>query len=223
MTLPPARKPYDLMRARLLEALLAMASHAEEALASAMRAMEERDDVLAEQVIQDDSILDHYELEIDDLCVQLLAMAPLARELRLITVAMKISRNLERIGDEAVRIARSVGPLLREAPTRTHGDLPRMATGARQMLSEAIGAFVDGRPDRARDLLPRDQAIDDFNRRLQRELAERMTVHPVEVARCLHVMAVVKALERIADHATNIAEDVVYLCEGKDIRHASAA
>lgn len=217
------RKPYDQLRARLLEALLAMASHAEGALARAMRAMEERDDVLAEQVIADDSILDHYELEIDDLCVQLLAMAPLARELRLITVAMKISRNLERIGDEVVRIARSVGALTREAPARTNVDLPRMSGGARRMLSEAIGAFVDGQPDRARGLLPLDQTIDDCDRRLQRELAERMAGHPAEVERGLHVIAVAKALERIADHATNIAEDVVYLCEGKDIRHASAA
>lgn len=217
------RKPYDQLRARLLEALLAMASHAEGALASAMRAMEERDDELAEQVIADDSILDHYELEIDDLCVQLLAMAPLARELRLITVAMKISRNLERIGDEVVRIARSVGALTREAPTRTNVDLPRMSGGARRMLSEAIGAFVDGQPERARGLLPLDQTIDDCDRRLQRELAERMAGHPAEVVHGLHVIVVAKALERIADHATNIAEDVVYLCEGKDIRHASAA
>jgi phosphate transport system protein len=223
MSVVPPRKPYDQLRTRLLEALLAMASHAEEALANAMRALDGRDDVLAEQVIGDDAILDHYELEIDDLCVQLLAMAPMARELRLITVAMKISRNLERIGDEAVRIARSVAPLLREAPARGHADLPHLSTGARQMLSEAIGAFVDGRPDRARDLLPRDRAIDDCNRRLQHELAERMTRQPAEISRHLQVMAVAKALERIADHATNIAEDVVFLCEGKDIRHASAA
>ena len=221
MIAAPVRKPYDAYRARLLECLLAMASRTEEALARAMRALVERDDGLAEEIEKDDAILDHYELEIDELCVRLLAMAPLARELRLITVAMKISRNLERIGDETVGIARSARALNADAPLKPYIDLPQMAAAARQMLGDAIGAFVDGRPDRARDLLPRDKSVDDLNRQLHRELAGFMVEAPANIPRCLQLMTVAKGLERIADHATNIAEDVVYLYEGIDIRHTA--
>lgn len=121
-------KPYDLLRGRLLESLLAMASHAEDSLALAMRALVERDDALVARVQDGDSVLDQYELEVDGVAVQLLAMAPLARELRLITVAMKISRDLERVGDEAVAIATCAGSLIAEALLKPYVDLPLMST-----------------------------------------------------------------------------------------------
>jgi phosphate transport system protein len=214
-------KPYDLLRGRLLESLLAMASHAEDSLALAMRALIERDDALVMRVQDGDSVLDQYELEVDGVAVQLLAMAPLARELRLITVAMKISRNLERVGDEAVAIATCAGSLIAEAPLKPYVDLPLMSTTARQMLSEAIAAFVEARSDRARAVLPCDAAVDDLNRQLHRELASFMVEWPGNIPRCLHLMGIAKAFERVADHATNIAEEVVYLYEGKDIRHGN--
>jgi phosphate transport system protein len=219
----PTLKPYDQLRGRLLEAVLAMASHAEEALALSMRALTERDDALVAQVLESDSILDHYELEVDSLAIQLLAMAPLARELRLITVAMKISRNLERVGDEAVAIATSAGALNADAPLKPYVDLPQMSVLVRGMLADAITAFVDARSEQARTLVPRDRVVDGLNRQLHRELASYMVERPANIPRCLHLMTIAKALERAADHAKNIGEEVVYLYEGKDIRHRVSA
>lgn len=200
-----------------------MASHAEEALTLAMRALTERDDALVDDVLRNDAILDQYEIEVDDLSIHLLAMAPLAGELRLITVAMKISQNLERVGDEAVAIALCAGSLNAEAPLKPYVDLPLMSATSRQMLNEAITAFVERSSERARGLLPRDKDVDQLNRQLHRELASFMIERPVNIPRCLHLMGIAKAFERVADHATNIAEEVVYLYEGKDIRHTAQA
>lgn len=205
---------------RLKESLLTMASHAESGVTRAMRALVERDDALARQVQQDDNILDQFEIEVDDTAVHLLAKAPLATELRLITVAMKISQNLERVGDEAVTIARRAADLNAEPQLKPYVDLPRMATMSLAMLRDAISAFVNRQPDLARSVIPRDQDVDDLNRQLHRELSSFMIERPTTITRCLHLMVISKALERVADHATNIAEEVVFLYEAKDIRHA---
>lgn len=205
---------------KLKETLLAMASHAESSVARAMRALVERDDALAQQVIDDDNILDQFEIEVDDLAIHLLAKAPLATELRLITVAMKLSQNLERVGDEAVSIARRSIELSREPQLKPYVDLPRMAAMSLEMLRDSITAFVDRLPEKARNVVPRDQEVDDINRQLYRELSSFMVEKPNTISRCLALMAVSKRLERIADHATNIAEEVVYLYEARDIRHA---
>ena len=211
---------YNEEMTHLKESLLAMASHAESAVARAMRALVERDDALAVQVQADDNILDQYEIEIDDTALHLLAKAPLATELRLITVAMKISQNLERVGDEAVTIARRAIDLGTEPQLKPYVDLPRMATMSLEMLRDAITAFVNREPEKARAVVPRDSDVDDLNRQLHRELSSYMVERPTTISRCLHLMVISKALERIADHATNIAEEVVYLYEAKDIRHA---
>jgi len=205
---------------RLKESLLAMASHAESAVTRALRALVERDAELARQVEQDDNVLDQFEIEIDDTAIHLLAKAPLATELRLITVAMKISQNLERVGDEAVTIARRAADLNAEPQLKPYVDLPRMATMSLEMLRDAISAFVNRQTELARSVIPRDQDVDDLNRQLHRELSSYMVERPTTITRCLHLMVISKALERIADHATNIAEEVVYLYEAKDIRHA---
>ena len=205
---------------RLKESLLTMASHAESGVTRAMRALVERDDALARQVQEDDNILDQFEIEVDDTAVHLLAKAPLATELRLITVAMKISQNLERVGDEAVTIARRAADLNAEPQLKPYVDLPRMATMSLAMLRDAISAFVNRQPDLARSVIPRDQDVDDLNRQLHRELSSFMIERPTTITRCLHLMVISKALERVADHATNIAEEVVFLYEAKDIRHA---
>jgi phosphate transport system protein len=205
--------------ARLKDSLLAMASHAESAVSRAMRALIDRDDALARQVEDDDNVLDRFEIEVDDLAVHLLAKAPLATELRLITVAMKISQNLERVGDEAVTIARRARDLNTEPQLKPYVDLPRMATMSLEMLREAITAFVNREPERARGVVPRDSDVDDLNRQLHRELSSYMVERPTTITRCLHLMVISKAIERIADHATNVAEEVVYLYEAKDIRH----
>ncbi len=206
---------------RLKESLLTMASHAESAVVRSMRALVERDEALARQVQEDDNILDRLEVEIDDLAIHLLTKAPLATDLRLITVAMKISQNLERVGDEAVTIARRVIDLNTEPQLKPYVDLPRMAAMSLEMLRDALTAFVNREPDRARAVVPRDHDVDDLNRQLHRELSSYMVERPTTISRCLHLMVISKSLERIADHATNIAEEVVYLYEAKDIRHSS--
>ena len=211
---------YNEELARLKESLLAMASHAESAVSRAMRALVERDDALARKVEEDDNVLDQFEIEIDDTAIHLLAKAPLATELRLITVAMKISHNLERVGDEAATIARRALDLNAEPQLKTYVDLPRMATMSLEMLRDAITAFVNRETDRARAVIPRDQDVDDLNRQLHRELSSYMVESPATITRCLRLMVISKSIERIADHATNIAEEVVYLYEAKDIRHA---
>lgn len=211
---------YNTELTKLKESLLAMASHAESAVTRAMRALVERDDALAHQVEEDDNVLDRFEIEIDDLAIHLLAKAPLATELRLITVAMKISQNLERVGDEAVTIARRAIDLNTEPQLKPYVDLPRMATMSLEMLRDALTAFVNREPERARQVVPRDQDVDDLNRQLHRELSSYMVERPATITRCLRLMVISKAIERIADHATNIAEEVVYLYEAKDIRHA---
>lgn len=155
---------------RLKESLLAMASHAESAVARAMRALVDRDDALARQVQEDDNILDQYEVEIDDIAIHLLTKAPLATELRLITVAMKVSQNLERVGDEAVTITRRAIDLGTEPQLKPYVDLPRMATMAIEMLRDAITAFINRDPEKARAVVPRDKDVDNLNRQLHREL-----------------------------------------------------
>ena len=204
---------------KLKETILAMASHSESAVARAMRALVERDDGLALKV-QEDDIIDQVEIEVDDIALHLLTKAPLATELRFITVAMKISQNLERVGDEACSIARRAHDLGQEPQLKPYIDLPRMATMALEMLRDALSAFVERKPELARTVIPRDKEVDDLNRQLHRELSSYMVERPTTISRCLALMVISKCLERIADHATNIAEEVVYLYEARDIRHA---
>ncbi len=210
---------YNEELVQLKENLLAMASHAETAVSRAMRALVERDDAIARQVEEDDNVLDQFEIDIDDTAVHLLTKAPLATDLRLITVGMKISQNLERVGDEAVTIARRAIELNTEPQLKAYVDLPRMATMSLEMLRDALTAFINREPERARKVIPRDRDVDDLNRQLHRELSSYMVERPTTITRCLHLMVISKAIERIADHATNIAEEVVYLYEAKDIRH----
>jgi len=185
-----------------------------------MRALVERDDALAQSVLDDDNIIDQFEVEIDDIAIHLLAKAPVATDLRLTTVAMKISQNLERVGDSAVTIARRVIELNTEQQLKPYVDLPRMATMALEMLRDSISAFINREPDKARAVVPRDADVDVLNRQLHRELSSFMVERPATITRCLNLMVISKCLERIADHATNIAEDVVYLYEAVDIRHS---
>jgi phosphate transport system protein len=201
------------------EKLLTMGSYAESAVSQAVQAVTERDDQLAAQVQQNDDLVDQLEIEIDDLAVNLLAKAPLASDLRLITVAMKISQNLERVGDEATTISRRAMELNQEPPLNNIIDIPRMAGIALGMLKEALDTFVRKEPEKARAIIPRDKEVDAINRQMYRELSTCMLEDPLTISRCLHLMTVSKSLERVGDHAANIAEEVVYLCEARDIRH----
>jgi phosphate transport system protein len=201
------------------EKLLTMGSYAESAVSQAVQALSDRNEKLALQVQNNDDIMDQFEIEIDDMAIQLLSKAPLASDLRLITVAMKISQNLERIGDEATTISRRAIELNQEPQLKAYIDLPRMAKVALQMLKDSLDSFVNKEPEKARGVIPRDKEVDALNRQLYRELSSFMVENPATITRCLNLMTVSKSLERVADHATNIAQEVVYLCEARDIRH----
>ena len=203
----------------LKEKLLIMASQAETAVTHAMKALVERDDDLARGVKENDTVLDQLEIEIDDMAIKLLAKAPLATDLRLITVAMKISQDLERVGDEATTIARRSIELSQEPQLKPYVDLPRMAAIALEMMHGAIDAFINRDPEKARTFIPKDREVDEINRQLHRELTSFIVERPATITRCLNLMVISKSLERIADHATNIAEEIVYLYEARDIRH----
>src|SRR5208282_231514 len=212
-------QPFDQDLAELKEKLLTMASHAESGVRRAIEALGKRDYDLALLVQADDAVIDRFELEVDDLAIKLLAQAPGSANLRLITVAMKISQNLERVGDETTTIARRVRDLCQELPLKLVVDIPQMAGLAVQMLKSALDAFVNQDPAAARALIPQDKEIDSLNKQVHRQLAEQMIKDPDTVLRCLNVMVISKSLERIADHAKYVAEEVVYLCEARDIRH----
>ncbi len=199
--------------------LLAMASHAETAVSRAVQALVERDYDLAVRVKADDDVLDAFEIQIDELAIQLLAKAPRASDLRLITVAMHISQNLERVGDEACKIAKRARELGQEPPLKQVGEIPRLADLAVHMLRDSLDAFVKKDSAAARALIPRDKEVDALNKQIHHELAEQMIHDPQTITRCLALMVVAKSLERIADHGKNVAEEVVYLCEAEDIRH----
>jgi phosphate transport system protein len=203
----------------LKQKLLTMASYAETAVNEALQALQQRDVELAMRVKEKDRAIDQFEVEIDDLVIQLLTKAPLASNLRLVTITMKISQDLERVGDEATKIAKRARDLAQEPPLKIVLDLPRMAAMALDMLKAALDAFVNRDSTAARAVIPRDKEVDAINKQIHNMLAQRMVEDTATISRCLHLMVVSKSLERIADHATNVAEDVVYLCEAQDIRH----
>ena len=209
--------------AELKEKLLLMASHATKAVSDAVRALVDRNDELAQSVVDRDDVIDQLEMTIDELSITLLSKAPLASDLRLITVAMKASRDLERVGDEATSIAKRAIELSEEPQLKPYVDIPRMAGIVLEMFKDALDAFVNRDTDKARAVIPRDKEVDAINKQLHRELASYMVEKPSTISRCLKLMAISKRLERIADHAKNIAEEVVYLYEARDIRHGGGA
>ena len=211
---------FDQQLADLKENLLRMAGFTEQSVAQALKALVQRDDALAKKVDADDAVLDKLEIDIDGRCVKLLALRqPTATELRFITMAMRLSGELERIGDQAVNIAHRAEELNREPLLKPLVDIPRMADHAQGMIHDSLDAFVYAKPDLARAIIKRDEKVDLLNRQLHRELTSFMIEDPQTITRCLNLMSVAHNLERIADHATNIAEDIVYLYEGRDIRH----
>ena len=203
----------------LRQRLLLMGSHAETSVNRSIQALMGRDYDLALQVRTDDATIDQYEIEIDEMAINLLTRAPLASNLRLVTVAMKISQNLERIGDEATKIAKRARDLAQEPPVKINLELPRMAGMALSMVKDSLDSFVQRDSIAARAIIPRDREVDALNKIIHQQLAQHMMQQPDTIARCLHWIVASKSLERIADHAKNIAEEVVYLCEAQDIRH----
>jgi phosphate transport system protein len=205
----------------LRQKLLTMASHAEAAVNDSVQALMQRNQHLAAKVRADDDVIDRFEVEIDEMAILLLTKAPLATNLRLVTVAMKISQNLERIGDEATKIARRARDLSLEPPVKLNLDLPNLAGMSLSMVKDALDSFVHRDSAAARAIIPRDKTVDALNREMHAALTRHMIDNPDAIGRCLHWIVAAKSLERIADHAKNIAEDVVYLCEAQDIRHTA--
>jgi phosphate transport system protein len=206
----------------LRQKLLTMASRAEAAVNDSVTALMQRNADLAAKVRADDDVIDKFEVEIDEMAIQLLTKAPLATNLRLVTVAMKISQNLERIGDEATKIAKRARDLSQEPPVKINLDLPKLAGMSLQMVKDSLDSFVQRDPAAARAIIPRDKQVDALNKEMHAALTQHMMENPSSIGRCLHWIVAAKSLERIADHAKNIAEDVVYLCEAQDIRHPGA-
>jgi phosphate transport system protein len=200
--------------------LLTMGALVEERVHQAVRALIDRQLEEAEQVIRSDQDVNTLQIEIDDRCLKLLALQqPIATDLRLITAAMKINADLERIGDQAVNIAENVIKLLPQAPLKPLIDIPRMAELAEKMTRDALDAFVRKDPDLARNVLQRDDEVDNLKDQVFRELLTYMMADPGTIQRALALILISRNLERIADHATNIAEDVIFLVEAKDVRH----
>ena len=202
----------------LRQKLLLMASHAEAAVNLAVQSFVQRDSELAARVDQDDEILDRLEVEIDEMTILVLTKAPLASDLRLVPVVMKISQNLERIGDEATKIARRARDLAREPAVKINFDFHRLVGKSIEMVKLALDAFARRDAAAALAVIPRDKEVDALNKEIQQQMIRHMTENPA-TGRCLHWIVAAKSLERIADHAKNIAEEVVYLREAQDIRH----
>ncbi len=214
--------PIDSKMGELKEKLLTMASHAEAAVTRSVRALLRRDDELARQTKEDDSIIDRLEIEIDETAVALFTQRLSRADVRMVAVGMKIAHNLERVGDEATTISRRCLALSLDPQLRQASDVPPMAQLAMQLLKEALDAFVNRDPARARAVIPGDAEVDRLHKQHRQELSVYMAEHSSAVERCLNLMVIFKSLERIADHAKNIAEEVVYLYDGEDIRHRSA-
>jgi len=207
----------------LTQTLLAMGALVEDQLRGAMRALVERDERLAAEVMARDREVNALDVAIDERCVELLALhQPAAGDLRLVTTAMKIVTDLERIGDQAVNIAQRALELAREPQLKPYIDLPRMAERAQHMVREALDAFVARDAERARRVCASDGEVDALKEQIFRELLTFMMEDPRTIPRALRLLLISRFLERAADHATNIAEMVIYLTEGRLVRHTLA-
>ena len=200
--------------------LLTMSGEAEAALGLAIEALVERDGEKDRRVIQGDRVIDNMEVEIEEMCVNLLALQqPMARDLRMLTSALKIANDLERVGDHAVNIAQSSLRLADHRAIAPEPEIVEMARLARDMLSDALEAFIRGDARAGREVCRRDDKVDALHRSVFRILLTHMMEDPHMIGAGMELFLVSRNLERIADLATNIGEDVVFLVEGKSIKH----
>ena len=200
--------------------LLTMSGEAEAALRLAVEALLERNSEKAAQVIAGDKVIDTMELGIEATCIDLLALQqPMARDLRMLVAAIKIANDLERVGDHAVNLAQSAERLLTSRPIVPDPEITEMARMAREMLSDSLEAFVRGDAAAGREICIRDDKVDALNRSVFRILLTHMMEDPHVIGAAMELFLVSRNLERVADLATNIAEDVVFLVEGKNIKH----
>jgi phosphate transport system protein len=207
----------------LKQTLLAMGALVEDQIRRVMRALVERDDVEARAVIERDREVNTYDVEVDEKCVELLALhQPAAGDLRFLTTAMKIVTDLERIGDQAVNIAQRVLDLNQEAQVKPYIDLPRMAERAQTMVKQSLDAFVARDTDLARRVCAADDEVDALKEQIFRELLTFMMEDPKTIPRAIRLILISRFLERVADHATNIAEMVIFMVDSRMVRHTLA-
>jgi phosphate transport system protein len=204
----------------LKQRLLVMGGLAEERLRTAVLALVERDSDLMAEVIRGDEAVNGLHLEIDDRCFKLLALhQPMAVDLRTIVAAFKINTDLERVGDLAVNVAEAAERYVTHVPVKPLIDLPRMAEMARQMLHAALDAFVSKDVEAAQHVLTQDDTLDGLKNQIFRELLTYMLGDPRKIEPAIDLILVSRHLERVGDHATNIAEDVIFMVEARDVRH----
>ena len=211
---------FDEELKNLKENLVRMATLVEESIGLSIEGLKDQKEELARDVLKREDNLNVLDVEIDDTCLRLLALRqPMAGDLRFITSAMKIGTELERMGDLAVNIAERTLELLKAPLLKPLIDIPRMAALAQAMVRDSINAFINRDEELAYDVCARDDEIDSLNDQIFRELLTYMMGDPATIKRAAELILVGRYLERIADHATNICEDVIYLVKGKTIRH----
>jgi phosphate transport system protein len=204
----------------LKDRLLWMGSLAERAVHQAMQAVFEAEEAPAQAVLQEEHALNELQIEIDDRVMQLLALQQLmAADLRFVLAVSRINNDLERIGDQAVNIAQSALRIVRHPRVKPYVDLPRMSEIAEEMVRDALNAVVRRDVELARSVLTRDDQVDQLRDQIFRELLTYMMGDSAVVFPAFELILVAKNLERVGDHATNIAEDVIYMVAGYDVRH----
>ena len=219
-SVPHFQEELEQLKARLL----AMGGLAEDRVRTAMRALVESDHAAIECVLGGDEAINQLHVEIDDRCIKLLALhQPMAVDLRAIVSAVKINNDLERVGDLAVNIGEAGARYMTHQPVKPLVDIPRMAVIAQEMLRDALDAYVRRDVSMAAAVLDRDDELDDLKTKVFRELLGYMERDKGTVAASLDLILISRHLERIGDHATNIAEDVIFMVSARDIRHQGEA
>jgi phosphate transport system protein len=219
----PMQRHFHEELERLKQTVLAMGALVEEQIRNAVQALVDRDHALARHVQEKEREVDRYDAEIDERCIELLALhQPTAIDLRFIMTAMKTVTDLERMGDQAESIARRAIEVNREPQLKPYIDLPRMAERAQRMVKGTLDALVARDTTLARRVLDDDDEVDALNDQIFRELITYMAADPRTIPRAIRLILIARSLERIADHATNVAEMVIYLVESKLVRHARA-
>jgi phosphate transport system protein len=205
----------------LREKLLKMGGMAEQAVDRACQAYRERDLTLCHQVLENESLINAAEREIDGIALDLLAMQqPMAIDLRFILAVVKINADLERVGDQAVNIAERVMDMMELPAAELPVDVPRMASAAAAMVQRALGSFIEGKAELAQAVLEMDNVVDRMRDEAFISLVRTMNQNPAVTRQALDALLIARNLERVADHATNIAEDVIFWVRGADVRHS---
>lgn len=214
------KKHYREELGELRETVLRMGGFVEQMTHRAIQALVERKIEMLSEVKAMEAQVNQLHIDIDEICLEMIALRqPTAADLRFIAAAMKINTDMERIGDQAINITERAEHLLTVPPVKPLIDIPRMAEIAKEMLRDALDAFVNGNDELAYQTILKDDLVDQLKDQVFRELLTYMMADPTTIPRALDLILVSRHVERIADHATNICEDVIFMVKGKDVRH----